>query len=116
MDEVILKDLWGKVVLSEIIGSYQKKELILCDKSDKSLKVYIYCEKNHKRPHVHVYWKKDYKVSISILDRVVLVGNMPKKNLKAIIEWVAEYEVELLKSWGEIQNGNKPELCWVKNA
>lgn len=116
MDETILKELWGRIVLSEIVGSYQNKELILCDKSDKTLKVYIYCEKNHNLPHVHVYWKKDYKVSISISDRAVLVGEMPRKNLKVIIEWVAEHEADLLKAWKEIQKGNKPELNWVKNA
>ena len=80
MDESILKDLWSKIVLTELIGSYQQRELILQDKSDKTLKVYIYCEKNHNVPHVHVYWKHDYKVSISIASREVLVGKMPQKN------------------------------------
>ena len=116
MDEAILKDLWGKIVLSEVIGSYQKKELIFNDKANKTLKVYIYCEKNHKRPHVHVHWKNEYKVSISISDCELLVGNMPSKNLKAIKEWVQEHHVNLLEAWGEIQAGNKPELRWVKNA
>ncbi len=116
MNEKILKDLWGKLVLSEIIGSYQKRELISCDSSDRRLKVYIYCEKNHNRPHVHIYWTKEYKVSISISDRLVLVGDMPKKNLKAIKDWIEKHEVNLLKAWDEIQKGNKPELKWVKNA
>jgi hypothetical protein len=116
MDEIILRDLWGKIVLSEIIGSYQKRELIYQEKSDKTLKIYIYCEKNHKRPHVHVHWKNEYKVSISISDCELLVGNMPNKNLKAIKEWVQQYDSKLLEAWYEIQAGNKPELNWVKNA
>ena len=116
MDENILRDLWRRIVLSEIIGSYQKRELIYQDKSDQTLKVYIYCEKNHKRPHIHVHWKKEYKVSISISDCELLVGQMPSKNLKAIKEWVKQHEGKLLEAWNEIQAGNKPELNWVKNA
>lgn len=116
MDESILKDLWGKIVLSEIIGSYQEKELIFRGKSDKTLKIYIRCEKNHRRPHVHVFWKNVYEVSISISDRELLAGDMPSKNLKAIKEWVQEYEQNLLEAWNDIQDGKKAELSWVKNA
>lgn len=114
MDEAILKDLWKRIVLSELIGSYQKRELVYYDPTDRRLKVCMYREQNHKRPHVHVYWAKEHEISISISDREVLVGQLPKKNLNAIIEWIEEYEIELLDTWGEIQKGNKPELSWVK--
>lgn len=116
MDETILKELWGGIVLSELIGSYQRRDLILCDPSDRRLKICIYCENNHKRPHVHIYWTKEYEVSISISDREVLIGEIPRKNLKAIKEWIEKYEKEILHAWHTIQAGEKPELSWVKNA
>ena len=105
MEESILKDLWGKIVHSEIIGSYQQKELVFRDKSDKTLKVYIRCEKNHRRPHVHVFWKNIYEVSISISDRERLAGDMPRKNLKAIKEWgrkrVRSFNIIFHVTWKE---------------
>ena len=72
MDEASLKELWKNIVLSEIIGSYQRRELILCDPADRRLKVCMYHEKNHHRPHVHIYWTKEYEVSISISDQEII--------------------------------------------
>lgn len=116
MDESVLKELWGEIVLSELIGSYQRRELVFSDPADRRLKVSIYCEKNHSRPHVHIYWTREFRLSISISDREVLAGKMPTKNLKAVQKWIEKNELVLMNAWGDMQSGKKPNLEWIKNA
>jgi len=115
MDESILRELWGSLVIIDRIGTVQTKELVF-QENDRILKIYIYKEPNHNLPHIHAYWKKEHKVSISINDVKVLAGNFPSKYLKPLKKWIKKYQLELNDAWKEIQNGIKPELSWSKNA
>lgn len=111
MDDSILMDLWGNLVIADRICTIQTKELVAKD-NNRVLKIYIYKEPNHNLPHVHVYWKNKHKISISISDNEVLAGEFPNKYLKTLKRWISKYKAELNVAWTEIQNGNKPELSW----
>lgn len=84
MEDSILRELWGNLVVADRIGKTQTKELVAKD-SNRVLKIYIYKEPNHNRPHVHAYWKNEHKVSISINENEVLAGSFPKKYLKQLV-------------------------------
>ena len=116
MNEAVLKELWRELVLSDRIGSIERKELVFCKPADRSLKVYIYSEPNHRRPHIHVYWKKEFEISIAIAGGELLAGAMPRKQVKAIQGWIRKYESNLLQAWSDIQCGMKPELSWSNSA
>jgi len=115
VEDSILMDLWGNLVIADRIGTIQTKELVAKD-SNRVLKIYIYKEPNHNRPHVHAYWKNEHKISISISDNEVLAGEFPNKYLKPLANWISKYKSELNIAWTEIQSGNKPELSWAKYA
>lgn len=116
MDEESFKRLRSELIKAEIIGSYQKRELVFQDKKRPILKIYIYKEPNHNRPHVHVYFGNEEQISICIKTREYLAGRMNAKFLKHINLWVTENEGQLIQVWNEIQLGKKPELLWPKNT
>lgn len=116
MDEKILRDLWGQLVLVDRIGKADQKELVYQDSPDRCLKIYIYREQNHSRPHIHAYWKKVYEISIAIENREILAGEFPSKYRKPLEEWIVKYQSNLLEAWKLIQKGIKPELSWTKES
>lgn len=74
MDELILRELWGNLVLVDFISSHQKREIIYQDYPGRNLLIYIYCEPNHKGLTYTYIWKKDYEASISIEECEILAG------------------------------------------
>ncbi len=114
MDESSFRQLKHELIQAAIVGTYQKKELVLQDARRPSLKVYMYKEPNHKRPHVHVYFGPETDVSICLKTREILAGSLGSKLLKPIKLWVQEHEADLNQTWNEIQRGEKPELLWVE--
>jgi len=59
--------------------------------------------KDHDPPHFHV-WFGDFKAIVTIQDGVVK-GEMPKRALKMIFEWIELHQTELLNDWKLAQNG-----------
>jgi hypothetical protein len=57
---------------------------------------------DHNPPHFHANYQ-DYEVLVEIKTGVVS-GNMPKRALKMIFEWLDLYKDELLKDWELAQN------------
>ena len=51
MDETILKELWGQLVLVDRIGSFEQKELVL-QAHNRNLKVCIYPELDRGRTKI----------------------------------------------------------------
>ena len=66
-----------------------------------------YAPKEHNPPHVHAYYQ-DSKGSISISDGELLVGKVPRKQLRLIQAWIEIHRDELLADWELCQNGEKP--------
>ena len=59
--------------------------------------------KDHAPPHFHV-WYGEYKVTITIEDGIV-TGNMPKRALKMVFEWLEIHRDELFETWKKAQKG-----------
>jgi len=116
VDESILRELWGLLVLVDRVAQIDQKELVYRDQSNRSLKICVYRESNHNRPHIHAYWKKEYEISIAIKNGEVLAGEFPSKYLKSLEQWVVKNQSDLLEAWVLIQKGVKPELNWAKNS
>lgn len=59
--------------------------------------------KDHDPPHFHV-WFGNFKAIVTIKDGIVK-GEMPKRALKMIFEWLEIHQTELLKDWELAQKG-----------
>ena len=55
----------------------------------------------HNPPHFHAEYQ-DYKVTISIKEGIV-EGQMPKRALKLIFEWLEIHKEALLENWNSIE-------------
>ena len=55
-------------------------------------------EGNHVIPHVHARFG-EYEISIAIETGAILAGNLPKKNQKIAVSWVANNRDKLLSDW-----------------
>lgn len=60
--------------------------------------------RDHAPPHFHV-WFGDYKAIITIEDGIVR-GEMPKRALNMIFEWMEIHRSELMKDWDLAQIGD----------
>lgn len=61
--------------------------------------------KDHAPPHIHA-WYNEYKITVTILDGIVK-GEMPKRALKLIFEWLDIHKEELLSLWEFAQKGEQ---------
>lgn len=59
--------------------------------------------KDHAPPHFHA-WYNEYKITVSIKDGIVK-GEMPKRALRLIFEWLEYHKQELMNLWSRAQKG-----------
>ena len=59
--------------------------------------------RQHAKSHIHVYYH-EYEASIG-LDGEVLAGNLPPKQLKLVLAWIAIHENELYSAWNSAVRG-----------
>jgi len=52
---------------------------------------------DHPPPHFHV-WYGEYKITVTI-EKGIVEGQMPKRALKMVFDWVEQHRAELLKDW-----------------
>lgn len=67
----------------------------------------MFAEKNkqHQKPHIHAeYQGKEIVVS---LDGEILAGEIPSKQLKMTIAWIAIHEDELQANWKLLSDGKE---------
>jgi hypothetical protein len=69
--------------------------------------VYMFSEKNkqHNKPHIHVEYQG--KEAVIAIDGEVLRGEIPVKQLKMTIGWMAIHEDELLADWKLLSEGKE---------
>ena len=60
---------------------------------------------DHNPPHFHVEYQ-DYEAVISIKDGIVN-GNMPRRALKLVFEWLDLHKDELIENW-ELSHTERP--------
>ncbi len=58
---------------------------------------------DHAPPHFHV-WYGEYKISVTIKEGIVK-GEMPKRALNLVFDWLEINKAELLKNWELAQEG-----------
>jgi hypothetical protein len=57
----------------------------------------------HNKPHIHALYGDD-EVVVSI-DGEILEGNIPNKQMKLLLAWIAIHEDELRANWKLLSNG-----------
>lgn len=57
-----------------------------------------FLQKEHNPPHIHAIYGEEV-AAISIVDGTLLDGNLPKKALEMVREWIALHRLELLSIW-----------------
>lgn len=55
-------------------------------------------QSEHNPPHIHAIYGENM-AAVCINDGTVLEGELPKKALEMVREWVGIYKKELLKMW-----------------
>ncbi len=63
--------------------------------------IYMYVTE-HNPPHFHV-WYKEYKATVTI-DGGIVKGNMPRRALNLVYEWLDMHRTELLENWERMRN------------
>ena len=67
--------------------------------------IYIFMNfHDHNPAHFHA-WYGDYKVSIEIANGNI-IGEMPRRALNLIFEWLDLHKEELLANWEKAKNGD----------
>ena len=61
--------------------------------------------KDHAPPHFHV-WYGEFKALVTIEEGIVK-GEMPKRALKMIFDWLELHKEELMEDWDLAQKGEK---------
>jgi hypothetical protein len=65
--------------------------------------IYLYAD-DHNPPHFHArYAGQDVAVDIATLD--VLVGRLPHRAMRLVLEWAALHRAELMENWNRLQAG-----------
>ena len=59
--------------------------------------------KDHSPPHFHV-WYGEHKIIVNINDGLV-IGQMPRRALRMIFDWLDLHKDELLEDWNFAQKG-----------
>ena len=62
--------------------------------------------RDHNPPHFHVQYG-DYRAIVNITNEVI-EGNMPKRALKLVFEWMEIHKDELMVNWNLTQKGELP--------
>ena len=63
--------------------------------------IYMYID-DHNPPHFHV-WYDDYQAEITIKEGIVR-GEMPRRALRLVYEWLDLHREELLENWERLKN------------
>ena len=63
--------------------------------------IYMYID-DHNPPHFHV-WYDDYQAEVTIKDGIVR-GEMPRRALRLVYEWLDLHRDELMETWERLSN------------
>ena len=63
--------------------------------------IYMYID-DHNPPQFHV-WYDDYQAEITIKEGIVC-GEMPRRALRLVFEWLDLHRDELLENWERLSN------------
>lgn len=69
-----------------------------------SIKIKLYF-KDHLPPHFHAQYN-EHEVLIEIRTLEIYAGDLPKKQLKTVLEWAEENQGQLMEIWDEFFDEN----------
>lgn len=61
--------------------------------------------RDHAPPHFHAKFA-EHECKISILDGVILEGQMPANKVRRVREWLEENRNEVTGAWAQLQSGH----------
>jgi len=71
------------------------------------IRMYLLDNKQHNSPHIHAKYA-EFEASISIDDGEILVGKLPRKQLRLVQAWIELYKDELMADWEISIGGENP--------
>lgn len=63
---------------------------------------------NHFPPHFHAQYA-EYEATYDIESGTLIVGEMPRRQTKQIVDWVQRHQAQLMANWERIRAGEYPE-------
>ena len=64
--------------------------------------------REHAPPHFHALYA-EYEALIDIWTLEIIKGSLPKRALALVLEWAAQYRVELMEDWNLCQQKQLPK-------
>jgi Domain of unknown function (DUF4160) len=71
------------------------------------IRMYLLDNKHHNLPHIHAKYA-EFEASVNILDGEILVGDLPRKQLRLVQAWIELHRDELTADWELATNGENP--------
>ncbi len=71
------------------------------------VKMYLYDNKHHHTPHFHVKYA-EHEASIAIESGDIIIGSLPRKQLRLVQAWVELHQDELKANWELCTHGEHP--------
>jgi AraC-like DNA-binding protein len=65
-------------------------------------------DRNHRRPHFHISYKNEFSASYALDTFEVLVGLVPPRYSRVILDWAKSNQPRLLSAWQDLQAGRSP--------
>ncbi len=69
------------------------------------INIYMYIN-DHQPPHFHVKYN-DYEAFVNI-DNGVVKGELPRRVINLVFEWLDAHKEELMDNWKRLQNHESP--------
>ena len=71
------------------------------------IRMYLLDDKKHGLPHIHAKYA-EFEASITIREAEIIVGHLPKKQLRLVQAWIELHRDELLANWEIAISGETP--------
>ena len=71
------------------------------------IRLYLIDNKQHNLPHIHAKYA-EFEASICIGDGEILVGALPRKQLRLVQAWIELHRDELVADWEIAVSGENP--------
>lgn len=71
------------------------------------VRMYFFDNEQHHVPHIHVEYQ-EHKAVLAIDTADLIVGNLPRKQLRLVQAWIELRDDELLADWQLAVNGEEP--------
>ena len=71
------------------------------------IRMYLLDDKKHSLPHIHAKYA-EFEASITIREAEIIVGHLPKKQLRLVQAWIELHRDELLANWEIAISGETP--------